>query len=162
MIRFQKYKKEQNIKNVCKKHLSCNIKSLRQFSFLTNFVQKIQFTKFVQTIQFFNWSHQSGKYIRKYICYFSATAVIKIILFFNWVLINQFSFVQSRKYFYQFSGINISSDFFLVDVFKCIFYFCSLICVFVLLLGCVFMLLVLFGAFCAFWCLLFFLCFLCV
>ena len=30
--------KAQNIKNVYKKHLSSNIKSLRQFSFLTNFV----------------------------------------------------------------------------------------------------------------------------
>ena len=31
------------MKNVYKKHLSGNIKSLRQFSFLTNFVQTIQF-----------------------------------------------------------------------------------------------------------------------
>ena len=36
--RFYKYKKAQNIKNVYKKHLSSNTKSLRQFSFLTNFV----------------------------------------------------------------------------------------------------------------------------
>ena len=36
--RFHKYKKAQDIKNVYKKHLSSNIKSLRQFSFLTNFV----------------------------------------------------------------------------------------------------------------------------
>ena len=43
MERFHKYKKAQNIKNVYKKHLSSNIKSLRQFSFLTNFVQTIQF-----------------------------------------------------------------------------------------------------------------------
>ena len=36
--RFDKYKKAWNIKDVYKKHLSSNIKSLRTFSFLTNFV----------------------------------------------------------------------------------------------------------------------------
>ena len=44
-------------------------------------------------------------------------------------------------------------------VFKHIFYFCLLLCVFLLLLGCVF---VFFGVFCAFWCLLYFWCFLCL
>ena len=56
-IRFQKYKKEQNV---------------------------------IKTIQIFNRSHYSmfRSYVSKYIYYFSGTSVIKIILIFNWVLIN--------------------------------------------------------------------------
>ena len=100
------------------------MKSLRQFSFLTDFVQTIQFSnqfsldnlvfQKTQTIQFFlPVPLQYVSFVCKYIYYFSGTTVIKIILFFNWVLINQFLFVQSRKYFCQFSETNI----FIVETF---------------------------------------------
>ena len=133
------------------------MKSLRQFSFLTNFVQTMQFVnqfsldnlvfQKTQTIQFFlPVLLQYVLLVCKYIYYFSGTTVIKIILFFNWVLINQFLFVQSRKYFYQFSETNIFivetffaspntqinelATFLPLDAFKRIFNFRSLICVF--------------------------------
>ena len=41
--KISQVQKAQNIKHVYKKYLGSNIKSLTQFSFLTNFVQTIQF-----------------------------------------------------------------------------------------------------------------------
>ena len=61
----------------------------------------------IQTIQVFNRSHQTRfcSYSSMYFYQFSETTVIKIILIFNWVLINQFLLIQ---YFYWFIGTNIS------------------------------------------------------
>ena len=52
----------------------------------------------------------------------------------------RFSFLLAQKKFKN-ANKRISDFFPPLDVFKRIFYFCSLICVFVLLLGCVFVLL---------------------
>ena len=66
------------------------IRSLFIVFFTIRFHKYKKAQNIIKTIQFFNRSHYSmfRSYVSKYIYYFSGTSVIKIILIFNWVLIN--------------------------------------------------------------------------
>ena len=65
------------------------------FFFTIRFHKYKKAQNIIKTIQFFNRFYYSmfRSYVSRYIYYFSGTSVIKIILIFNWVLINYFLFI---------------------------------------------------------------------
>ena len=133
-------------------------KQARRFSFLTGATKLVfvriavhSFTSLVAPLPLRQFRFLTGSNKLVFVCIEQ-----KVLLLVKW---DQHFYCRYFSIFFLGSTKTRIGDFFPAQMFfKRIFYFCSLICVFVLLLGCVFVLLVffvlfvLFGAFCAIWC----------